>query len=253
MSRPMTCITKRMEKLIIMVAVLFLHCFKISVDGFLGSTILSNPTTRQKLDPKSILFHNHKSDTDNRNETHPFFQNQEETKKIILSQNAQHQDILFPGYASAPLLDRRTMTSVAASRTLTMIFGGSVTCAALMETPSSQASTMVLSSFTGGDPGQVPSQFSSDVNLPTDDIVDLPLEYIPTLGACVVRYFLFGEAFAAIVDTGSPFLTAPCYCKPYRNRKMFWGCYQPELTKDSGYGNTVEGFDNNYGEYCDLC
>lgn len=82
-----------------------------------------------------------------------------------------------------------------------------------------------------------------------DDFVDLPLDYVPTLGAYVVRYVLFGEPFSAIVDTGSPFLTVPCYCKPYRNQKMFWGCYKPELTFDSGYGNTIEGFDNNYGAF----
>jgi len=28
---------------------------------------------------------------------------------------------------------------------------------------------------------------------------------------------------------------------------MVWGCYQPERTFDSGYSNTIEGFDNNYG------
>ena len=28
---------------------------------------------------------------------------------------------------------------------------------------------------------------------------------------------------------------------------MTWGCYKPERTRDSGYSNTVEGFDNNYG------
>ena len=84
-----------------------------------------------------------------------------------------------------------------------------------------------------------------------DDIapVVVPLEFVPTLGAYVVRYTLFGEEFAAVVDTGSPFLTVPSYCKPYRNQKMRWGCYRPELTQDSGYANTIEGFDNNYGRY----
>ena len=83
--------------------------------------------------------------------------------------------------------------------------------------------------------------------LPNVSIVDLPLEFVPTLSAYVVRYKLFGETFRAIVDTGSPFLTVPCYCQPYRNQKMFWGCYKPELTRDSGYENTIEGFDNNCG------
>eukprot|EP00536_Pseudo-nitzschia_multiseries_P005038 jgi/Psemu1/189648/e_gw1.91.69.1 len=78
-------------------------------------------------------------------------------------------------------------------------------------------------------------------------LVEVPLEYVATLGAYVVRYNLFGEEFAAVVDTGSPFLTVPFYCRPYRNQKMRWGCYRPERTQDSGYANTVEGFDNNYG------
>lgn len=29
--------------------------------------------------------------------------------------------------------------------------------------------------------------------------------------------------------------------------KYKWGCYHPELTYDSGYANTIEGFDNNQG------
>ncbi|VEU42257.1 unnamed protein product [Pseudo-nitzschia multistriata] len=82
---------------------------------------------------------------------------------------------------------------------------------------------------------------------PSGPFLAAPLEFVPALGAYVVRYTLFGEAFAAVVDTGSPFLTVPSYCRPYRNQKMRWGCYRPERTQDSGYANTVEGFDNNYG------
>ena len=74
----------------------------------------------------------------------------------------------------------------------------------------------------------------------------LPLEYIPALGAYVVHYYLFGERFGAIVDTGSPFLTVPSTCNKWAY-KYKWGCYKPELTRDSGYSNTVEGFDNNQG------
>jgi hypothetical protein len=58
---------------------------------------------------------------------------------------------------------------------------------------------------------------------------------------------LFDENFAAIIDTGSPFLTVPSYCKQYRNQKFNWGCYRPEKTMNSGYENTIEGYDNSYG------
>ena len=81
----------------------------------------------------------------------------------------------------------------------------------------------------------------------TAPMVEVPLEFIPTINGYVVRYNLFNEEFAAIVDTGSPFLTVPYYCKPYHNQKMRWGCYRPERTLDSGYGNTIEGFDGNFG------
>ncbi|KAL7541810.1 hypothetical protein ACHAXR_011241, partial [Thalassiosira sp. AJA248-18] len=50
----------------------------------------------------------------------------------------------------------------------------------------------------------------------------------------------------AIVDTGSPFLTAPATCSTW-SYKYKWGCYHPELTYDNGYANTIEGFDNNQG------
>ena len=88
---------------------------------------------------------------------------------------------------------------------------------------------------------------SRAANKAVTDTVEVPLEFIPTLNAYVVRYNLFNEEFAAIVDTGSPFLTVPYYCKPYRTQKMRWGCYHPERTLDSGYGNTIEEFDGNYG------
>ncbi len=73
----------------------------------------------------------------------------------------------------------------------------------------------------------------------TDRII-VPLEYQPDLSAYVIHYYLFGERFTAIVDSGSPFLTVPSTCKQ-------WGCYRPELTLESGYSNTVEGFDNSVG------
>ena len=78
------------------------------------------------------------------------------------------------------------------------------------------------------------------------DIITTPLEYVPALGAYVVHYYVFGERFGAVVDTGSPFLAVPSTCNKWAY-KYKWGCYKPELTKDSGYGNTVEGFDNNQG------
>ena len=80
----------------------------------------------------------------------------------------------------------------------------------------------------------------------TEKSVTVPIEYIPALGAYVVNYYLFGEPFSAIVDTGSPFLTAPSTCSKW-SYKHQWGCYHPELTYESGYANTIEGFDNNQG------
>ena len=47
----------------------------------------------------------------------------------------------------------------------------------------------------------------------TADTISVPLEYIPALSAYVIHYSLFGERFGAIVDTGSPFLTAPSTCR----------------------------------------
>jgi len=77
-------------------------------------------------------------------------------------------------------------------------------------------------------------------------MISVPLEYIPALNAYVVHYYLFGERFGAIVDTGSPFLTVPSTCSA-RSYKYKWGCYHPEKTYDSGLSNTIEGFDNNQG------
>lgn len=108
----------------------------------------------------------------------------------------------------------------------------------------------------------------------TTDTISVPLEYIPALSAYVVHYNLFGERFGAILDTGSPFLTAPATCRyVYFEQSLFyqifssficcifltlstlskwsykykWGCYHPERTYDSGLSNTIEGFDNNQG------
>ncbi|CAB9507462.1 expressed unknown protein [Seminavis robusta] len=79
-----------------------------------------------------------------------------------------------------------------------------------------------------------------------DETTTVPLEYIPSLSAYVAHFTLFGERFGAIVDTGSPFLTVPSTCNKWAY-KYIWGCYHPERTRDSGYANTVEAFDNNYG------
>ena len=79
-----------------------------------------------------------------------------------------------------------------------------------------------------------------------DVVVVVPLEYVPALNAFVVHYYLFGERFGAIVDTGSPFLTAPSTCSKW-SYKYLWGCYQPELTSDSGYADTFVALDNNLG------
>lgn len=98
--------------------------------------------------------------------------------------------------------------------------------------------------------------FATDTTTTTTDSVVLssdesrikvPLDYIPALNAYVVHYYLFGERFGAIVDTGSPFLTCPSTCSTW-SYKYKWGCYHPERTFDSGYSNTIEGFDNNQGK-----
>ena len=168
---------------------------------------------------------------------------QEETENISQSRYIQLNDPVFSRDAvqTKNLLDRRSIASVAIRRSLAIFFGGSTTSTILARNLGTQASS-------AAPPTPIDEKRGEALPVDSDDtVVELPLEFIPTLDAYVVRYFLFDEPFAAIVDTGSPFLTVPCYCKPYRNRKMFWGCYKPELTRDSGYGNTIEGFDNNYG------
>ena len=92
------------------------------------------------------------------------------------------------------------------------------------------------------------TNINTNTNTSTDNdtTIRVPLEFIPTLNAYVVHYYLFGERFGAIVDTGSPFLTVPATCSTW-SYKYLWGCYKPELTLDSGYTNTYEGFDNNQG------
>jgi hypothetical protein len=94
-----------------------------------------------------------------------------------------------------------------------------------------------------------PSFADADDSSPTDvdrNRISVPLEYIPALNAYVVHYYLFGERFGAIVDSGSPFLTVPSTCSKF-SYKYKWGCYHPEKTFGSGYANTIEGFDNNQG------
>lgn len=231
------------------------------VNGFFSQPLAPVfSTVRQKS--KSILLptstNNFREDsshnTNNENRTllqEPFWA-EEKTEKNLLSHNMQLRN---PAHLSdtsqtKSLCDRRSMARVATGRSLAMLFGGYATSTFLTANLPSQANA--VTSLTTLDENRAQAlAISSDQSLPIDngDITDLPLEFIPTLDAYVVRYFLFGEPFAAIIDTGSPFLTVPCYCKPYRNRKMFWGCYKPELTRDSGYGNTIEGFDNNYGAY----
>ena len=167
---------------------------------------------------------------------------QDETENISQSRYIQRNDPVFSRdtVQTKNLLDRRSIASVAIRRSLAIFLGGSTTSTILSRNFVVQASSAAL-------PTPIDEKRGEALLVGGDDTVELTLEFIPTLDAYVVRYFLFDEPFAAIVDTGSPFLTVPCYCKPYRNRKMFWGCYKPELTRDSGYGNTIEGFDNNYG------
>ena len=78
------------------------------------------------------------------------------------------------------------------------------------------------------------------------DRITVPIQYISALNAYVVQYYLFGERFGAIVDTGSPFLTVPATCSEF-SYKYKNGCYRPERTYDSGYGNTLEVFSNLQG------
>ena len=112
---------------------------------------------------------------------------------------------------------RHVLNSAISSSIYAALFGGSFNAVAL-ETPTTNSSSSIT----------------------------LPLEYIPKLGAYVVHFYLFGEQFGAVLDTGSPFLTVPFRCNKFAY-KYRWGCYRPELTLDSGYSNTVEGFDNNQG------
>ena len=49
----------------------------------------------------------------------------------------------------------------------------------------------------------------------TTATITTPLEYIPSLNAYVAHFYLFGERFGAIVDTGSPFLTVPSTCNKW--------------------------------------
>eukprot|EP00977_Amphora_coffeiformis_P019713 scaffold7405_cov204-Amphora_coffeaeformis.AAC.11 len=70
----------------------------------------------------------------------------------------------------------------------------------------------------------------------------MPLFYIPSLNAYIVKFQVGGDRFGAIVDTGSPFLTVPNYC-----REKEYGCFHPERSKPSGLPESYEIFDNNQG------
>lgn len=118
------------------------------------------------------------------------------------------------------------------------------------------AKTVILPTATAAANLNLPAPASAtDTTIHTDSAVltsdgsriKVPLDYIPALNAYVVNYYLFGERFGAIVDTGSPFLTCPSTCSTWRY-KYKWGCYHPERTFDSGFSNTIEGFDNNQGK-----
>jgi hypothetical protein len=87
---------------------------------------------------------------------------------------------------------------------------------------------------------------ATDKEVPLPSTVKIPLEWIPSLNAYVIYFWLFDERFGAILDTGSPFLTVPFRCNKFAY-KYRWGCYQPEKTRDSGYANSVEVFVNNQG------
>lgn len=83
---------------------------------------------------------------------------------------------------------------------------------------------------------------STPLDTDCDTTVRVPLYYVPRLSAYVVYYFVAGERFGAIVDTGSPFLMVPSYCN-----QEHWGCYRPADSEPSGLERTYERFDNNQG------
>jgi hypothetical protein len=262
---PIAAVPRLRKASILLIVAILCPCSLVgTVNSLLHPLPASKPVTKRKFDSKSAsaLFQT----SGNSSEAGAISRTNDEANKAHRKKEAEmdpddpaaaftnfnsqlHTAIVPGGIGPNALLDRRTMAAVATGRTLAVMGGGG---SAILGTPfPSQATALSLP------PSETNSERSKDVSSspvqpPASDetesgVVDLPLEYISTLGAYVVRYSLFGESFSAIVDTGSPFLTVPCYCKPYRNQKMFWGCYKPELTSDSGYGNTIEGFDNNYG------
>ena len=249
----------RKASTLLIVTMLFQLTLTETANGLLHPLPSSKPITRRTFDSKSTsaLFQTSGSSSEagasSRTNDEACIYKEHRKKDIDTNPGDPAVDfvaIVPGGIGSNAILDRRTMTAVVTGRTLAVVGVGT---GAILGVPMlSQATALSLPpSETNIDRSRDVSS-SSPAQLLAGDVtetgvVDLPLEYIPTLNAYVVRYSLFGESFAAIVDTGSPFLTAPCYCKPYRTQKMFWGCYKPELTSDSGYANTIEGFDNNYG------
>ena len=77
----------------------------------------------------------------------------------------------------------------------------------------------------------------------TSSSIIMPLFFIPSLNAYIIKYQVGGDRFGAIVDTGSPFLTVPNYC-----REKEYGCYHPERSQPSGLPESFEIFDNNQGK-----
>ena len=133
-------------------------------------------------------------------------------------------------------------TMMAATSTVALSSGASATNA-ILDRPSSAAAA---DDADGDDAADDEDDDDDDDDDDDGGMISVPLEYIPALNAYVAHYYLFGERFGAIVDTGSPFLTVPSTCSA-RSYKYKWGCYHPEKTYDSGLSNTIEGFDNNQG------
>jgi hypothetical protein len=77
----------------------------------------------------------------------------------------------------------------------------------------------------------------------SEEFINIPLFYIASLSAYIVKFRVAGDKFGAILDTGSPFLMVPSYCNDSK-----WGCYHPEASRPSGLASTYERFDNNEGE-----
>mmetsp|Transcript_11671 Transcript_11671/g.28326 ORF Transcript_11671/g.28326 Transcript_11671/m.28326 type:complete len:452 (+) Transcript_11671:119-1474(+) len=115
-----------------------------------------------------------------------------------------------------------------------------LTTAIPWEAPADTTTTTISASLPPAADVEVTLPMMADDSRET---ITIPLQWVPRLSAYVVLYSVGGaERFAAIVDTGSPFLVVPHYC----NRQTY-GCFDPSQSRASGLAPTVERFDNNQG------